>query len=125
MNDQMISLLEKLAAQLGTTSKFLWAVLVKQAPISATNSLVYILIVAATFIILLKLHTRFLKLRQQKNSFDKTFYEENESVGWIMIIAGIIWAFMFFGALIELPNVINGYFNPEYWALDKILNACK
>ena len=40
MNEQTTILLQKLSESLGTTSEYLWAVLIKQAPISATISMV-------------------------------------------------------------------------------------
>lgn len=39
MNEQTAKLLEQLASKLGTTSEYLWNILLKQAPIDATVTL--------------------------------------------------------------------------------------
>ena len=44
MNDQTALLLKQLADKLGTTTEYLWAVLLKQAPITCTVQLTVIII---------------------------------------------------------------------------------
>jgi hypothetical protein len=45
----------------------------------------------------------------------------------VYIIVAIGWSVFCFVTLCFFPCVINGYFNPEYWALERImqsLNPC-
>jgi hypothetical protein len=39
-----------------------------------------------------------------------------------MIIGAISWAILFITSLTFLEDIITGFINPEYWALNKILN---
>lgn len=44
MNEQTVKLVEQLAQKLGTTTEYLWNVLIKQAPISAAIDMIYCLL---------------------------------------------------------------------------------
>ncbi len=96
-----------LATELGTTSEYLWEVLMKQAPLSAIMELIqYALLIVACIIWGIK-------------TKDK-WQEEN----WIWI--GSVWgllAMLIIVAFLCFPDTIYAFFHPEYWALDKILSA--
>lgn len=42
-----------------------------------------------------------------------------------MAIAGIIVALLAVIAFFHIGDVVNGFLNPEYWALDRILKSVK
>ena len=42
-----------------------------------------------------------------------------------MLIGLVIFALLFIAAFFCIGDVVNGYFNPEYWALNKILSSVK
>jgi len=111
MNDNTTKLLEQLANKLGTTSGYLWGVLVKQAPVSATITLMYLLLTIAYGFVLYKTYKKAFSVYAMPRFF------------WIgaAVLFGIIFIILFF----SLDNIINGYFNPEYWALNKILESIK
>lgn len=111
MKNETTILLEKLAAQMGTTAEYLWAVLIRQAPISATVDLVLALI----FLTITWLYVRFGIKKWQR------IYDEDWGLGYAA--GGIIVVILFFCAIISIPGIINGYMSPEYWALKEVLNT--
>lgn len=119
MNQQLSKLLEKLATKLGTTTEYLWGVLLRQARISATITLFYLILFTTIGIILFKLHRKFIKT----DARDHNLYYHQEELGVIMAVAAILWGICFAWSVCSLPNIFNGYTNPEYWALKEILNA--
>lgn len=122
MNEQTTRLIEQLAQKLGTTAEYLWAVLLKQAPISAATDLFYLLMSIIGGIILIKIHK---SLCKKKGEYDTSIYEEHD--GWlvpVMIISVIIWAVLFIASISSIGGIVNGFFNPEYWALNKVLSLC-
>lgn len=121
MDNQTADLLKQLASKLGTTAQNLWNILLHQAPISATIGLIISAILIIFPIVLYKVHLRLLKEDGDRYSG----YENNDAYP---IIMGILA----FGALVgiifvvcNIENILNGYFNPQYWALEKILDTLK
>jgi len=123
MNDNTTKLLEQLAAKFGTTTEYLWRVLLKQAPIDSTINLIQIGLVMLFGWFLYKTHKRLMK-KDGEGDYAKTYYEKYEAGAVIpMVIGAIVFAIFFLASFFCIPDVINGYFNPEYWALDKILSS--
>lgn len=118
MNKETLDLLQQLAAKLGTTAEHLWAVLIKQAFISAcTDFLFYVITVALLWFAIKKTP----KWAQIISNTDSDFIEIGGTaavvVGWVLV-GGLVIA-----ALICIPDTIAALANPEYWALKQILNA--
>lgn len=122
MNEGNLKLVEQLAQKLGTTAEYLWGILVKQAPISATIDLIYFVIIVISGIILFKIHQYLGKETETTNSI---YCEKGENVAVPMVIAAMIWVICFIICFFSIGNIINGFFNPEYWALKEILDSCK
>lgn len=120
MNQQTAELLEKLATKLGTTSEYLWKVLIKQAPISATTTLFQTLLVVAFGVVLYKLHKRF---SEPKDKYENSLYEDSSNLQLVMGVLTFIFVILAITSFFFIEDVINGYFNPEYWALDRILHS--
>jgi hypothetical protein len=119
MDKSTLLLLEKLATKLGTTTEYLWGILIKQAPVSATKHLLFFIITTIVGVLLFFLHKRLMK----EDEYEDTVYDDLEVKATApMIIGAIIWAIFFITSLILLEDVITGFINPEYWALNKILN---
>ena len=112
-------LVKQLSNQLGTTTEYLWSILINQAPIDATISLIQILIIVLIGFFLLKAHNYL------SNDTKELSYDNNDIIGIFMTSAVIIYAILLIGAICMISDVINGYFNPEYWSLNRILNALK
>jgi len=127
MNNQTNVLLQQLANKLGTTTEYLWAILLKQAAVDATTTLCYFIFIVFGGVLLYKLNKKFMRRYQDPNySSNQTCdYEEYEPLGFVMFISTCIWAIMFIVIFFSLSDIVNGYFNPEYWALDKVLSTLK
>ncbi|MEI6059411.1 MAG: hypothetical protein WCR72_01830 [Bacteroidota bacterium] len=125
MNEQTTKLIEQLAQKLGTTTEYLWLVLLKQAPIDATVTLFQTLFVMLFGLALWKINKRLLK-KGSEDKYSETGYEKYEEGAIIpMIIATIVFAILFIICFCCIGDIVNGYFNPEYWALERILNKCQ
>lgn len=117
MNEQTTKLLETLAQKLGTTTEYLWSVLLKQAPIDATITLIQIGIVVLFNIILYKVHKRFIKSDAYEN------YDVGAPI--FMVLMAVILLISDIACMLSLNSVVNGFFNPEYWALREIIGTIK
>lgn len=127
MNENQTKLLQELANKIGTTMDKLWQVLLHQAFISAITDIAYILLISIFWRILYVVHKKLSKpIHQGEYRSTTSLYEESDLYPIIMVIflilISIISLFEFCGGI---PNIINGLFNPEYWALDKILSSVK
>lgn len=125
MNEQTSKLIEQLAQKLGTTSKYLWNILLHQAPISATSTLVLYAITIIIGIIAFKIHKKLLA-PIPNDTYNDNLYEKYE-IGAVlpMVLVALIIVIMTICCLIDFDNIVTGYFNPEYWALNKVLDTLK
>lgn len=120
MNDETQKLIEQLAQKLGTTTEYLWSVLLRQAPVDATITLMQILLVIFSGIALYKMNKHF------SDDDNKISYDSADVAIVIpMVICAIIWIILAIACFFCIGDVINGYFNPEFWALDYILGLLK
>jgi hypothetical protein len=113
--------LEKMAEKLGTTTEYLWSILLKQAPIFGYCY------VSGGFLILIfgLLLYRFHKKCRSISPNYKTYYEEDEwrvSLNVMLLAAFLIVSVIW---LVKLPKAITAFMNPEYWALQEILKQIK
>jgi len=114
MNDQTAVLLQNLANKLGTTSEYLWGVLLRQATISGiTDILQYIIIAVAGF--------AYYRWATSKN---RDFGPGGDSWPAALVI-GIPLAALVVISFFCFPTTIAALVNPEYWALDRVLSAIK
>jgi uncharacterized Tic20 family protein len=120
MNEQTAKLVEQLAQKLGTTADYLWSVLLKQAPISAITDLVFFAFTIILGVVIYKVHKHLLAEKDGNNSI---YYDLEEGAVVPMIFVLVIWAIMFIACLCSIGNIINGFLNPEYWALKEILSS--
>ena len=90
MNEQLVKLLDDLSKKLGTTSEYLWGVLIRQAHVSATTTLLYFIIGIIAWIVFMKLHRKFSKENDKTTLYEEyedyecieTYYEEREALFW-------------------------------------------
>lgn len=120
MEQNTKELIETLAAKLGTTTEYLWSVLIKQAPIDATVTLIQIILTGIFGYILLKLHRKF-----SKEIDNYSFYDNNDWAIIPMVLSAIIFGLLAIISFFCIGDVFNGYFNPEYWALKQVFNFVK
>jgi len=125
MNDQTTQLIEQLAHKLGTTTEYLWSVLVKQAAISAITNLIYLIFMIVSGFILYKVH-KYLSLERGDDEYSKiSYYEDNDILYVPMGVLAFVWVILTIVAFFSIGIIINGFVNPEYWALEKILSTVK
>lgn len=115
-------LIGKLASKLGTTTEYLWGVLLQQAPVAALTTLVQCLLIVIFGVILWKIHKRL--LQNAIDGYECSYYEKYElsaqlpmTFGLIIFVVGVLDAFF------SVDTIVNGFFNPEYWALQQVLKA--
>ena len=108
MDDKTLMALTALANKLGTTAEYLWGVLVRQAPISAVTDIFTI----AAMVIALFFLARFFVRRPPDEDFGLFF-------AWLFV--GVFGVVIVIAAVSSIEMAIAGIFNPEYWALMKIM----
>jgi len=106
MNEETTKIISQLAGKLGTTTEYLWGILLRQAPITASLELLFdVLIVFVLFISwILAKDTKF-------NDWKCAIYV---SLAFANVIIGLI-------IICTLPTTLAGFLNPEYWALRQLL----
>ena len=119
MSDKLI---QELADKLGTTTEYIFGVMVQQAPVYAAITVVEMLAVSLYGWVLWKIHCKFSK-KQEGSSW--TYYENDEGIILVpLIIAALIWFVLFLCCLFAIHPAITAIINPEYWALKRIVNIC-
>jgi len=114
MNPETIQLLQSLADQLGTTTDMLWQVLIRQAPISAG---------ARLFSHLLSIILPGMAALLVWRAFeDERNHGSSEGLD-IVIFLGIISFAACFLLILSSGQILSGFFNPEFWALNYILQS--
>lgn len=115
MNDETIKLVRDLADKLGTTTEHLWGVLVKQAAINASLTLVWNLFALIIFIILGYYIPRVIK---------KAADTDSEELSFALLIAAVALGVVCIVWICSIPgsisSIMSGFYNPEYWALNQL-----
>ncbi len=107
--------IERLATALGITADNLWAVLVRQAPVTA---LTHALILASlTFVFLRTLRWAKSTPKDQDMLDDEAY----TALRWICTV--MMGLMVLIEAANSLPIIVAGIFNPEYVALWQVLDA--
>jgi len=119
--ENLAELLKELAVQLGTTSEYLWSVLIAQAHIQVITHIYVTVIVLLTAGILFLVHRKLMKpIKEDDRSWNK--YDDIEVLAPIMGVLGVICLGAVIGVAFGIiPELITAIFNPEYWALQEIL----
>lgn len=120
MEKEQNELLQQLAEKMGTTTEYLWSVLLKQAPIDSTTTLIQIALVVLFGYVIYKLHLKFSKKKEDGYSNE---YDNNPQIEILMFVSVCIFGILAIASFFCIQSVINGYVNPEYWALKQILDT--
>ena len=107
MDDRAMTILEALATNLGTTTEYLWGILLHQAPVQATIDLLLCVALTSVSVVSVKF-----MWNQSRDS--------NEGEFWV-IGAGLLSIICLLMVGLTIPSIINGYIHPEYWALRHVL----
>src|SRR5690606_1291511 len=115
MSKETAKLLEQLASKLGTTTEYLWGILLKQAFISACIGVFYLTVA---------LIGAYGIYRWWKHLDVKVIKWDDPKDYWApFYIVLAMWCVFFAFAFTGLHDSFYGFFNPEYWALEKILSS--
>ncbi len=119
MND-ITPLLEQLATKLGTTTEYLWAAMLRQAPIDGVVWIIQTVFVVASVFVLRSLSLVTCR-KIQSDDWDELgiIFGALLVLGWLFIL--ILCVVIFF----NISIILAAFFNPEYWALDQILSKLK
>lgn len=122
MNEQTNQLLRDLAEKLGTTSEYLWAALMRQAPISGTVNL----LVIALWIIAMYWTYRLLIRKTKKPPISKSdpypiSEMDSDSAYWGWVAWWISAVLLAFTVGCSMEMIVASLFNPEYWSLKQLL----
>ena len=117
---ELTPLLEKLAEKLGTTTEYLWGVLLAQAQVEIYIFIAIFILTVFGVIATVKL------LKYTQKYWDK---EDAPTTAWIALGFGcVIGMATIIGVLSTIANisdVITAINNPKYWALKEVLNVIK
>ena len=114
MDDKTLQALTALANKLGITAEYLWGVLVRQAPITGTISLVVMSGWVAGCVLLV----RFV---QRTTGGDRTECAGDTGRAWAWVGAIGVCAVVVLIVGFEFSPAVSAIVNPEYWALRQIL----
>ena len=114
--EELTGLLEKLAEKLGTTTEYLWGVMINQAPIDAIVGIVLIVLCALLYIPFIWY------IKWMSRNWDDIVVDDMEITHvFASVIIGIIMIVFTIISICDINNIATAFFNPEYWALNKVL----
>lgn len=122
--DRIADLLEKLAKTLNTTVGHLWAVTVKQANIFIVTTIIDYIITAISVYLCYRVAKKIIpKIAEWDRDYDNT----GKQILWTCIL--VFWEIINLAFVIvsmaHIGDMITAIYNPEFWALEKILNMLK
>lgn len=114
MSQEVTKILDILAERFGTTIEHLWGIMVRQAMVNSISNLALAVVTLVAILIVV----------QKWESWTDDIDEGGIGVPLIMFfglfgVCGIIITIKVF------PDTITGFFNPEYWVLQQILELLK
>jgi hypothetical protein len=117
--DKAMDLLGKLAEKLNTSVELLWKVLLEQARIEAIMSLTVVGLLLT--LIVFGFYARYALIRagNKNGKLDSGFV----FMSWFLLISVVIM--MSCGIISETRLALTGFYNPEYWALNRVLEVLK
>lgn len=122
MEKETVKLLEQLAAKLGITTEYLWAALIKQAPIDSLSYLVGCSLTIGFCLWSLKAFIlRFKELLKKETLSD---VDSGVYVAWFFVTIFPL-AIAIVILLGNFGTILSGFFNPKYWALIEVLRYIK
>ena len=119
MKNETNELIKQLAEKLGTTTEYLWSVLIRQAFIEGIEN---ILVVAFAIITLFSLY-RFYKWAYKKDADDYNWFEKIDAPELVYIITGVIGVFLLIMIPVCIIEAFDCFLSPEYWALSHVLKS--
>ena len=117
MTDQIMEILHVLAEKFGTTTEFLWGIMVRQAYVVGISQILAF-VMAGLFVFAWNRYVWSIRLPedpQEDRGGDKTF--GIMMVRLFGVVGACMWAMMFLCGLTEITTAL---VNPEYWAIKQV-----
>lgn len=119
------SVLQAVAAKLGVASELLWMVLVKQAFISGISYLLFILVTVVLTVIwyrVTKIVHKYVTVGYKDPVYEGRIEHWDDAHYIYVVIGWVIVAICYITILVDMSVMLGAFFNPEYWALNKVLS---
>ena len=117
MTYQIMEILRVLAEKFGTTTEFLWGIMVRQAYVVGISQILAF-VMAGLFVFAWNRYVWSIRLPedpQEDRGGDKTF--GIMMVRLFGVVGACMWAMMFLCGLTEITTAL---VNPEYWAIKQV-----
>ena len=128
MNDQTLQLLTALAAKIGTTTEYIWMVLVKQGPISGLIDL----LIYTMWLLCIYVPFKFIKGKTTKKEIESKYGEKVFEAECGFLDGMVMWGLWGVCALTIIciigfcfSSSVSAILNPEYYALKEITSLIK
>lgn len=120
ITNEITPFLQELVSKLGTTTEYLWGILLKQATVQIYMDIFVITLTVITII----LYSIFIYIAMKKKWYDYNS-KFNTITLLVTFLGGTIILIMFIASLFCTMELITLYVNPEYWAFEQILDIMK
>lgn len=117
--------LEPLANQIGVSVEWLWNILVNQARVEAIVMLIVLLFFTVKIAIFATVAIKSLKKATFYNYKGTVTNRQGYTVYWFGIPAGILSVLLAIATPIMLPTIVTGLVNPQFRAIEKIVEFAK
>lgn len=121
MTQEIMVRIDALAAKLGVTSEYVWGVLVKQAHVEAYS----LTLIAAVLGLLACMAGFAFRHSLKKLMAPNVAYADEEIYGPICVVTAIASVGLTAASLVNVYDAITPLLNPEYWALQQVLEVLK
>lgn len=121
MDDKTFAALQALAAKLGTTAEYLWALLIKGLPVEGAVHLFFSTLLIAPLIA----GTTYGFMRFGKDIKSNDYHTADGALSWMFLVGPCVF-FLFVVCLsTDIPGAVTKIVAPEYAALKYILGAVR
>jgi hypothetical protein len=122
MNEQVMEILRVLAEKFGTTTEFLWGILVRQSYVYGVTAIICFLV---TSILIFGWNWIWWRVEvdeeaSRRDQGDRVFAVYMCRLGGLLLV--FIWACLFLSGMLEVTTAL---INPEYWAIKQVLGGLK
>jgi hypothetical protein len=122
MSDQIMEILRVLAEKFGTTTEFLWGIMVRQAYVYGITAIICFLV---TSVLIFGWNWIWWRAEvdeetSRRDQGDRMFAIFMCRLGGLVLV--FIWTCIFLSGMIEVTTAL---INPEYWAIKQVLGGLK
>lgn len=116
MEDKIINVINVLSEKLGVATNYIYPLLIKQARIDAITGIFYNLLSIIMLVVAFIMFKSLIKFENERNA------ETNSAIGATAILLAIIGIIVL---IFNFQSTLNALFNPEWYAINNILQQIK